>query len=157
MPKGREYTNSVGMKFVRIKPGTFRMGQLKVPLPWAILPHDGGRGDRIDFLKDGDYDETPAHKVKISRPFYMGIYEVTNSQYELFDPDHKKLRGKSGFSVADDEAVLQVSWYNAQAYCRWLSDKEGLTYRLPTEAEWEYACRAGTTTNYYTGDVLPKE
>ncbi|MHC4638965.1 MAG: SUMF1/EgtB/PvdO family nonheme iron enzyme, partial [Planctomycetota bacterium] len=76
---------------------------------------------------------------------------------ELFDPGHKSFRGKEGYSNDDDEAVHFVNWYDAQAFCRWLSDKEGLEYRLPTEAEWEYACRAGTTTNFYTGDFLSED
>jgi formylglycine-generating enzyme required for sulfatase activity len=146
------------MKFVRIEAGIFRMGQLKTLEP-AVLPviEGGDRGGRFDLLAEGDYDERPVHVVTISRPLYMGAYEVTNKQYELFDPGHRKLRGKHGLSTGDDEAVIHVSWYDAQAFCRWLSDQEGLPYRLATEAEWEYACRAGTTTNYYTGDVLPKE
>ncbi|MHC4338334.1 MAG: formylglycine-generating enzyme family protein, partial [Planctomycetota bacterium] len=158
MPKGKEYTNSVGMKFVRIKPGTFRMGQLKTLVPEVLPVIEGGdRGGRFDLLAEGDYDERPVHTVKITKPFYMGIREVTNKQYELFDPEHKKLRGKYSLSNADDEAVIFVSWYDAQAFCQWLSDQEGLPYRLPTEAEWEYACRAGTKTNYYAGDILPKD
>ncbi|MHC4646267.1 MAG: SUMF1/EgtB/PvdO family nonheme iron enzyme [Planctomycetota bacterium] len=156
-PTGREFTNSIGMKFVRIEPGTFLMGQIKTPLPWEILPYTGGRGDRMDSLIYGDFDEKPVHTVKIAKELYVGVLEVTNFQYELFDHEHRKLRGKAGFSRKDDEAAVYVSWYDAQAFCRWLSDKEGLPYRLPTEAEWEYACRAGTTTNYHAGDVLPGE
>ncbi|MHC4337188.1 MAG: SUMF1/EgtB/PvdO family nonheme iron enzyme [Planctomycetota bacterium] len=151
MPKGDTYTNSVGMKFVRIKPGSFRMGVGETPLPHELTNH---RGTQFK----GDLDERPNHKVKITKPFYAGIYEVTNFQYELFDPEHRKLRGKdNGLSEDDDEAVINVNWYEARAFCKWLSDLEGLHYRLPTEAEWEYACRAGTKTHYYTGDVLPKE
>ncbi|HUU93868.1 MAG TPA: SUMF1/EgtB/PvdO family nonheme iron enzyme [Phycisphaerae bacterium] len=127
--------NSVGMKLVRIEPGSFTMG--------------GGAG--------GDFDERPAHKVTIRRAFLMGATEVTNAQYEQFDPEHKKRRGKLGFSKADDEAVVFVSWHEATAFCEWLSKKEGKPCRLPTEAEWEYACRAGTTTAFSTGDSLPPE
>jgi formylglycine-generating enzyme required for sulfatase activity len=157
MPAGDKYTSPFGMKFVRIEPGAFRMGQLNLPLPFEILPHTGGRGDRMDSLIYADFDEKPVHTVRITRPFYIGVVEVTNYQYELFDPAHRRLRGKMGFSSEDNEAAVYVSWYDAQAFCRWLSDKEGLPYRLPTEAEWEYACRAGTTTNYWMGDVIPKE
>jgi len=157
VPKTKEYTSSIGMKLRRIEPGSFEMGQLKLPLPFEILPYTGGRGDRIDSLIYGDFDEKPVHTVRITKPFYIGVFEVTNSQYELFDPEHKNLRGKEGFSSGDDETVIYVNWYDAWAFCRWLSDLDGLPYRLPTEAEWEYACRAGTTTNYHTGDVLPKE
>ena len=148
------YTNSIGMKFVRIEPGEFQMGQLQKPLPSDVLPVFRGRG-LFDALKNGDYDESPLHKVKITKPYYVAVCEVTNFQYELFQPEHRTLRGKKGFSSADDEAVVFVNWYDAMAFCKWLSDKEALPYRLPTEAEWEYACRAGTTTNYHTGDVLP--
>lgn len=105
--------------------------------------------------KGEDYDEAPIHKVIISHPFRMGCTEITNAQYEAFRPEHKSLRGKNGVSTADDDAVVNVSWQDAVDFCIWLSQKEGKTYRLPTEAEWEYACRAGTYTLYYTGDGLP--
>lgn len=151
MPTADEYTNSVGMKLVRIKPGSFKMGVGNTPLPHELTNH---RGTQFE----GDFDEKPNHTVRITKPFYAGIYEVTNFQYELFNPEHKKLRGKdNGLSTEDDEAVINVNWYEARAFCQWLSDLEGLEYRLPTEAEWEYACRAGTTTHYYTGGILPKE
>jgi formylglycine-generating enzyme required for sulfatase activity len=142
------------MKFVRIGPGKFQMGQLQ-KLPSEVLPIFRGRG-LFDTLNVGDYDEKPVHTVRITKPFYVGVFEVTNSQYEQFDPAHKKLRGKEGFSLEDNEAVAFVNWHDATAFCRWLSAREGLPYRLPTEAEWEYACRAGTTTNYHAGDVLPE-
>jgi formylglycine-generating enzyme required for sulfatase activity len=124
--------NSLGMNMVRIEPGSFTMGS-----------------------EDADWDERPAHTVTISRPFFLGATEVTNAQYEQFDPQHKQLRGKLGLSREDDEAVVFVSWHDAVNFCRWLSEKEGKPYRLPTEAEWEYACRAGTATAFYTGETLP--
>jgi formylglycine-generating enzyme required for sulfatase activity len=157
MPAGKEYTNSVGMKFVRIEPGSFEMGNLTELLPFGMMPRDGGPGNRMDHLRVGDFDERPVHKVTITKPFYMGVLEVSNFQYELFDASHKELRGKDKISKDDDEAVVNVNWYDAQSFCKWLSDMEGLSYRLPTEAEWEYACRAGTTSNYYCGERLPRE
>ena len=104
--------------------------------------------------KGEDYDEAPVHKVNISKAFRMGATEVTNAQYELFRPEHKKLRGKDNVSTEDDDAVVNISYQDALDFCQWLSQKEGKTYRLPTEAEWEYACRAGSYTLYYTGDGL---
>lgn len=104
--------------------------------------------------KGENFDEAPAHKVNISKAFRMGVTEVTNAQYEQFRPEHKKLRGKNNVSTEDDDAVVNVSYQDAVDFCKWLSEKEGKTYRLPTEAEWEYACRAGTYTLFYTGDGL---
>lgn len=105
--------------------------------------------------EDENYDEAPMHKVHISKPFKMGLTEVTNAQYELFCPEHKSLRGKNGFSSEDDEAVVFVTYQDAVAFCDWLTRKEGKTYRLPTEAEWEYACKAGRYWNFYMDDKLP--
>lgn len=145
-PIRKEFTNALGMKFVRLEAGKFMMGQGEAP-----------PASREEW-ETRDRDESPRHKVKLSRPLYMGAYEVTNAQYEAFDPDHKELRGKFGVSLRDDEPVTFVTWQQAVDFCRWLSKKEGLAYRLPTEAEWEYACRAGTTTIYNTGDILtPKD
>jgi len=127
------FVNSIGIKLVRIEQGSFLMGQ----------------------EKGGNWDERPAHKVNISKSFYIAETEVTNAQYEQFDAGHRKLRGKSGLSKEDDEAVVFVNWHEADRFCQWLSKKDGRPYRLPTEAEWEYACRAGTTTPYYTGNALP--
>jgi formylglycine-generating enzyme required for sulfatase activity len=140
-----ETTNSVGMKLVRIAPGEFTMGAGTEP------------PKSIDLWSKRDYDESPAHKVRITRAFSLGVTEVTNAQYEQFDPEHKRFRGRDGVSKADDEPVTFVAWPQAVAYCEWLSKKEGKPYRLPTEAEWEYACRAGTETPFNTGDTLTAE
>ena len=88
--------------------------------------------------------------------FRMSRTEITNAQYEVFFPEHREQRGRDGFSVEDDEAVTYVSWDDAMEYCRRLSKATGKKYRLPTEAEWEYACRAGTNTLFHTGDTLPE-
>jgi formylglycine-generating enzyme required for sulfatase activity len=126
---GTSFTNSIGMEFVRIEPGTFSMGST-----------------------DGEFDEVPVRQVDITYPFYIGRYEVTNAQYEQYDPDHTYMDHR-GFSANADEAVIFVTWHDANDFCRWLSGREGRDYRLATEAEWEYACRAGTTGRYNTGDT----
>jgi formylglycine-generating enzyme len=103
----------------------------------------------------GEFDERPVHRVVISRSFWMAATDVTNRQYEQFDPDHRQWRGTDGISTRDDEAVVFVSHDDAERFCQWLSAREGKPYRLPTEAEWEYACRAGTQSGYNTGQTLP--
>ena len=161
-------TNSLGVELIRISPGTFMMGN-EGEIDYHHLlkdePHTPylAKGDPNPYIKGGpvmqsnplEWDETPSHQVNISRPFYLSSTPVTNAQYEAFRPDHKAMRGKSGFSTKDEDAVLYVSWNDAVAFCEWLSKKEGKSYRLPTEAEWEYAARAGTRTSYFTGDSLP--
>ncbi len=142
LPSGREHVNSLGIKLVRIEPGEFLMGQGDAPPKTR------------EEWNDRDWDESPAHKVKITKPCYLGVTEVTNAQFEQFDPEHKKLRHKHGVSSTDDEPVVMVTWRQAVAFCDWLSKKEHAAYRLPTEAEWEYACRAGTKTPYNTGEKL---
>jgi formylglycine-generating enzyme len=133
LPRPPASVNSIGMSMVSIAPGRFAMGS-----------------------DSGEFDERPVRQVEISRGFSISATEVTNAQYEQFDPAHKAMRGKHGFSKDDDEAVIFVSWQDAIRFCQWLSQKDGKFYRLPTEAEWEFACRAGTTTAYSTGDSLPK-
>ncbi|MFW6326705.1 MAG: SUMF1/EgtB/PvdO family nonheme iron enzyme [Bacteroidota bacterium] len=161
--------NSLGMEMVRIEPGEFRMGN-EGEIDYSKLAADArhapyrGKSAAHPYLKDGptmsgnplEWDESPSHLVHITHPYYMASKPVTNEQYEQFDPDHAKLRGKRGFSHGDDEAVLFVSWHDAVAFTKWLSKKEGKPYRLPTEAEWEYAARAGTVTAYHMGDTLPE-
>jgi formylglycine-generating enzyme required for sulfatase activity len=141
----KAFTNSIGMKLVRIESGEFVMGTGDAP-PKTRDEWDGR-----------DSDEAPAHKVKLSKPYFTGVTEVTNAQYEQFDAEHKKLRGKHGVSSKNDDPVVMVTWQQAADFCNWLSKKEGKPYRLPTEAEWEYACRAGTTTPYHTGETLTPE
>jgi len=138
----REATNSLGMKLMRIEPGSFTMGQDGPAADYNVKEHAA----KFD---DADWDEKPSHRVKITAAFSIGATEVTRGQYRQFDP---KL---SGPKDEEDEAVTEVTWEEAVKFCEWLSKKEGRTYRLPTEAEWEYACRAGTTTLFHTGDALP--
>lgn len=126
VPKGKRFTNSIGMEFVRIPAGSFMMGSDK-----------------------GEDDERPVHKVTISRPFYMQTTEVTQGQWKAVmggDPSRFKKCG-------DGCPVEQVSWKDAQEFIHRLNQKEGTTkYRLPTEAQWECAARAGSPKAYCFGD-----
>ena len=119
------------------------------------------------------------HEVTITKPFYMGLYTVTVGQFRQFVKDsgykteaEKDGKGGWGFNAnkkapeqgkkynwqnvaweqTDDHPVVNVTWNDAVAFCEWLSKKEGKKYRLPTESQWEYACRAGTKTRFYSGD-----
>jgi formylglycine-generating enzyme required for sulfatase activity len=132
----KERVNSIGIKLVRIEPGEFVMGDGAAP------PRT-----REEWLKR-DADESPAHPVKITKAFQLGATEVTCGQYRNFDPSRKG---------ADAEPITHVTWDQAVAFCDWLSKKEAKPYRLPTEAEWEYACRAGTTTPFSSGETLAPE
>ena len=152
LPAAEPITNSLGMKLVRIEAGSFTMGQDGPPLEDYLRQKRFGEMhkdiDRIDF------DEKPAHRVIITQPFHIGVTEVIVAQFRQFDPQFKKNDPKS--NPADDDAVTGVTWDKAVAFCEWLSKKEGKMYRLPTEAEWEFACRAGTKTLFHTGDTLPE-
>ncbi len=126
----RRVSNSLGMEFVLIPAGRFLMGS---------PPTEPGRQP----------DETQ-HPVTISRPFYLQTTEVTLAQWWA-------LMGKRLFGRRRGDPrcpVSKVSWFEAVEFARRLSRREGVRYRLPTEAEWEYACRAGTTTPYWWGDDI---
>lgn len=112
---------------VRIPAGRFRMGSDK-PLPDSILP--GDRYSTLSYLKQGDADELPVHSVLIGSGFEISATEVTADAFRLFDPAYRPTVG-SVYATG-------VSWHDAVEYCRWLSRMTGKTYRLPTEAEWEY-------------------
>ena len=119
--------NGVKMQFVLIPAGKFMMGSE------TTMPGHHG-------------DESPYHEVTLTKPFWMGIYQVTQKQYETVtgkNPSH---------TVGADRPVEFMSWLAAQEFCKKASAKTGKTFRLPTEAEWEYACRAGTTTPWSFGD-----
>jgi formylglycine-generating enzyme required for sulfatase activity len=103
-------------------------------------------------------DEFPQHEVNV-QPFFMGKYEVTQAQWRIIaDMTELKvncdLDTETAFFKGDDRPVDSVSWYDAVEFCDRLSKLTGRQYRLPSEAEWEYACRAGTTTPFYFGDCL---
>lgn len=121
---------STGMELLAVKGGCFAMG---------------------DSVGDGDPNERPVHEVCVS-DFLIGKHEVTNDQYKKFNPQHNS--GVSGeLSLGgDNQPVVNVSWEDAVAYAEWLSKKSEQTYRLPTEAEWEYAARAGTTASRFWGN-----
>src|SRR5262249_51249049 len=109
-------------------------------------------------------DEKPQHEVEITRAFYLGKLEVTRGQFRKFVQevgytadgeragDRATWRDAQYFQQTDQHPVVWVSRNDAKAYCDWLSTKEGKEYRLPREAEWEYSCRAGTTTRFHSGD-----
>ena len=129
----------VSMRLVRIPAGEFVMGS-----------------------RDGEADERPPGRVSIRRAFWMGAFEVTNEQYRRFDPMHesgvfaKRFGGINGPGLTMDgrrQPVVRVSRERAAAFCRWLSGATGMEFALPSEAQWEYACRAGTATELSYGEA----
>jgi formylglycine-generating enzyme required for sulfatase activity len=154
---GKVITNGIGMKLVSIPPGEFDMGSQESPI--ALIA------------------AMPVHSIRITRPFFLGVHEVTLGQFLKFyhaakhkaDAENDASGGwgwtgteftqRPDFvpwnwghdSQANDHPVVNVSWNDALAFCQWLSREEGKKYRLPTEAEWEYACRAGSKTRYSFG------
>jgi formylglycine-generating enzyme required for sulfatase activity len=114
--------------------------------------------------EDGRFPNEDAHEVEITKPFYLGKYEVKFGQFEKFvgatryQTEGEKARDRDGtwrfpgYIPTSRHPVVGVTWNDAVAFCEWLSRVERKTYRLPTEAEWEYSCRAGTTTRFHSGD-----
>ena len=175
--------NSLGMKFVLVPAGEFLMGNDATPDTLART-YPGYERSRLLALAD----EAPAHRIRITRAFYLGQHEVTVGQFRKFlaasgyvaesdadgtgaygynpayDPrtsargdafegrDPKYSWRNPGFAQGEDHPVLNVTYNDAVAMAQWLSRQEGVRYRLPTEAEWEYACRAGSHTQYPNGD-----
>ena len=168
-----EFTNSLGMTFILIPPGEFMMGSTE---------------DEIADLLKIDQDpwwqrhvpiEGPQHRVRITRPFYLGKHEVTVDAFRAFaeaagyetvaetsreggrvwNRSSRRWEQRSGitwqnpsFTQSDNHPVTQVCWNDCAAFCRWLSEEEGKAYALPTEAQWEYACRSGSTTRWFFGN-----
>jgi sulfatase modifying factor 1 len=156
----RSSENSIGLKLVRVPAGEFMMG--------SPIAEKGRRADE------------PHRRVRLTRDFFIGQCEVTRGQFRKFvestqykteaergvrggygyDEATQKLAGPdkryswefTGFAQTDAHPVVNVSFRDAEAFCRWLSEKEKQVYRLPTEAEWEYACRGGATSAYGNGD-----
>ncbi|MGO9923573.1 MAG: SUMF1/EgtB/PvdO family nonheme iron enzyme [Isosphaeraceae bacterium] len=151
--------NTIGMELTLIPAGDFAMGS---------------PDNDVDALPD----ERPQHPVRISKAFYLGIHEVTRGRFRQFaektgyrtdaekdpeggwgwsrsarfEPSPRYTWLNPGFEQTDEHPAVIVSWTDAVEFCKWLSRTEGKTYRLPTEAEWEYACRAGTTTRFFCGN-----
>jgi formylglycine-generating enzyme required for sulfatase activity len=128
-----QITNSLGMQFRLIPSGRFEMGSPQ---------SEEGR----------DAHEGPQHQVEISTPFYAGVTEVTQAQWRAVmgtEPWQNELP-----TIDEDCPATYVSWDDAVAFTRRLSERDGRSYRLPTEAEWEWLCRAGTATRFSFGDDL---
>jgi len=123
---GEEFVNSIAMKLAYIRPGGFMMGSPET--------------------EAGRVGHETQHKVTLTKGYFIGIHTVTQAQWKaVMGASVSRFKG-------DDLPVDEVLWDDAATFCKKLSEKEGKLYRLPTEAEWEYACRAGTTTMFNTGD-----
>ncbi|MDR1369214.1 MAG: SUMF1/EgtB/PvdO family nonheme iron enzyme [Dysgonamonadaceae bacterium] len=126
-----EAENKSGISLVSVSPGSFKMGaQPNLDCFNRLVEHTGP-----------DWDEAPVHEVRIDYSFQISSKKVVNALYEEFDPKHKSYRGYHEAPSGDLDPVVMVTWDDAVAFCEWLTQKEGKPYRLPTEAEWEYAAK----------------
>ena len=141
------------------------------PFPWRKIALGSGIDLELVLLPAGEFlmgdargdpDEGPVTRVTIDRPFWIGRFEITNAQFALFDPSHDShvepmhgyQFGIHGYPVdGAKQPAVRVSWQEAVSFCRWLSARTGRELGLPTEAQWEYACRAGTRTPLWYGDL----
>ena len=133
--------NGVTLELARVPAGSFIMGSEQ------------------DYM-----NERPAHRVVISEAFWMGRFEITNRQYACFDPQHDSgLETGEQYQFGDyerghllnrpEQPVVRISWHQAMVFCDWLSEKTGLRFTLPTEAQWEHACRSGSTSPLWYGTL----
>jgi len=129
-----------------------------VTIDMVLIP----AGEFVMGSLTGEVDEQPLARVRIGRPFWMGACEVTNRQYARFDPNHdSRVEDKNTYQFGihgypankPEQPVVRVTWLRAMAFCRWLSEKAGRPVSLPTEAQWEYACRAGAGTPMFYGGL----
>jgi formylglycine-generating enzyme len=157
-------TDKVDMKFKLIPAGKFLMGSSPATIQMLEDLNKRVFHAEVSYLGEG-----PQHDVTITKPFYMGVYHVTRGQFAAFVADAKyKTGAESGyldgpkglswqnpsFEQTDDHPVLCMTWNDAMAFCKWMSKKTGRAIGLPTEAQWEYAARAGVATVYPWGDKL---
>ena len=167
--------NSVGATLVLIPAGEFVMGspQAEADRVAALMKEK----KFTSWYPDSPKSEAPPRKTRITKAYYLAATETTLGEFRAFvadsgyvtdaERDGKGADGmrngrwtsgpeftwkSMGFERGDDRPVVNVSWNDARAYCSWLSGKEGRRYRLPTEAEWEHACRAGSAGRYSWGD-----
>ncbi|RLS39123.1 MAG: formylglycine-generating enzyme family protein [Planctomycetota bacterium] len=172
-----QLTNSIGSTLILIPSSEFQMGShesMEETAAFAIrMGHKGAQAENYR-------DEHPQHLVQLTRPYFLGKHEVTRGEFRKFveltgyqtEAEADGLGGlgysattqsveqkpeytwrNPGWEQTDKHPVLNVSWNDAVEFCKWLSQHEGHTYQLPTEAQWEFACRAGTTGRLVTGDV----
>jgi formylglycine-generating enzyme required for sulfatase activity len=173
--KIQSFANSIGMKMVRIPAGSFVMGSSESDIAWAMSTLAQNQPVTLE-------NEHPFHKVRISRPFFMSATEVTVGQFQSFvdatgyvtdaedagggqvfntknnrfDPKEGSSWKNPGWTVSQDQPVTMVSHNDAQAFVEWLTAKDKLPYKLPTEAQWEYAARGGLPiTQFPWGDSVP--
>lgn len=175
-----EFRNSIGMKLAVIPAGAFAMGSSEEEIQ-ELISELKSQGWEDNALKRFMY-EGPQHRAEFTHPWMLGVYEVTRGQFRQFvnatnyitDAErdgyggggweagqrvrrsHFSWKSNHGFEteLTDDHPVVNVSWNDATAFCAWLSELDGANYRLPTEAEWEFACRAGSQSQYSIGDDL---
>jgi formylglycine-generating enzyme required for sulfatase activity len=168
-----DLAENVKLKLVLLPAGKFLMGS--GPKELELVKRESGKTTVLG--EQAQSDEDPQHEVTLSRPFYLGAFHVTRGQFAAFaaaggyqtDAEREgsalawdgvrwgKVGGaswkKPGFAQADDHPAVCLSHRDAAAFCQWLGRKAGKAIALPTEAQWEYACRAGTATAYQWGDA----